>query len=52
MSGRTARAIRKKAEQSARRRDREILPDLKAYLNALSLIKRLTICWRLINRRF
>lgn len=52
MNGRAAKSLRKKARQEASKRDQKIIPELKDFLNKLSLWERVVLAWRLVKGVF
>ena len=52
MNGRLAKKIRAAAKKASLKRDNEILPDLKAFINNQSFGNRILLAWSLILGRF
>lgn len=44
--------LAKKLRREARKRDRQILPELKEFLNNLSFAERLKVAYRIIRKKF
>lgn len=52
MNGRMAKKIRKEARAAAKKRDEEIFPEMKIFINSQSLWDRIRLAVRILGRRF
>lgn len=52
MSGKTAKKIRKAALRAAEKRDAQILPELKQFINQQPFLNRCRIAVRILQGRF
>lgn len=52
MNGKLAKKIRAAAVKQTAKRDEQLIPELKEYINSLPLKDRIVLAWRMIRGRF